>query len=364
MNNEIIRFGEIPGVVRKFQGDQEYFFGTIRSDRIKNVTFVPVIEESRSSSGRVNTCLNEDPEGGYQRPGSLTRMRALAKFLKENRNSIVPPVLLSGRCRWVFEQEGQDENTGKLIIQDRAAIIDGQHRIGGFVYLYENDSDVRQVSFILLPELDIEQEKREFVVVNNTQKGVPKPLTAYLEASEEAQIAWGLNEEHGSPFKDKITKINLQRTHLFALHSVAKQVKRLFSLGAVQNLDIDEKIEYMSEFWTIIADQLQEEWSDIDKLDNPDTRGRSDFEYKLLELTGLIAWSHTGSHIFLRSYSDGMGMNWDNVKRLVEATSGIDWSKHGEYEGRTGEAGGKVMSDEMICMLPPEGEDVSPDPVG
>ena len=360
MNND--RFSEITGVVKKFQGEQEYFFGTIRSDRIKNVTFVPVIELSRTPKNKMNTCLNENIEEGYQRPGSLTRMKAFAKFLKENRNSIIPPVLLSGRSNWVFETEEQQENIGKLIIQGSAAIIDGQHRLGGYVHLYMSENIVCDISFILLPNLTIEQETGEFIVVNNTQKGVPKPLTAYLEGSDDAQIAWGLNEESDSPFKDKITKTTLQRTHLFALHSVAKQVKRLFSVGEVANLDIDEKIEYMSKFWTIIADELPEQWSDIEKLENTDTRGRSDFEYKLLELTGLIAWAHIGSLIFWRSYSDGTGMNWENVERLVEACSGIDWEKHGEYEGRTGEAGGKAMSIEMINLLPPEGAEISSDP--
>ena len=313
MNNEIIRFGEIPRVVKKSQGDREYFFGTIGSDKIKNVTFVPVNEKSRS------TYLNEDIEKGYQRPGSHTRMRAFAKFLKENPNSIIPPVLLSGRGNWEFEHGGQDENIGKLIIQDRAAIIDGQHRLGGFVYLYDSENIVCDISFILLPDLTIEQETGEFIVVNNTQKGVPKPLTAYLGGTDDVQIAWGLNEESDSPFKNKITKTTLQRTHLFALHSVAKQVKRLFSIGEVQDLDIHEKVEYMSKFWTIIADQLPQEWSDIEKLDNSETRGRSDFQFKLLELTGLIAWAHTGALIFARSYGDAIGMNWDNVERLVEA---------------------------------------------
>ena len=53
MNDEIIGFGEITGVIQKNQGDQKYFFGTITSDKIKNVTFVPVLEES------TKTYLNE-----------------------------------------------------------------------------------------------------------------------------------------------------------------------------------------------------------------------------------------------------------------------------------------------------------------
>ena len=348
MNKNII-FGEITGVVKKTQGDQKYLFGTIGSDKIKNVTFVPVLESSDT------TYLNEI-EDGYQRPGSRSRMNAFARFLKDNPNSIVPPVLLSGRGKWEFEPTGKEQSLGRLIIHGPAAIVDGQHRLGGFVSLYESQKDVRDISFILLPNLTPEQEENEFVVVNSSQKGVPRALIAYLGDTEEAQVAWGLNEEPDSPFKGRITRTTLQgkRTKLFALHSVARQVKQLFSSSKFQYLDVSQKIEYMSRLWTIIADQLPEEWSDIEKLDNLETKGRRDFEYKLLELTGLVAWAHTGTQIFARSYSEEIGMNWNNVTRLVEAASGIDWRKNGEYKGRTGETAGKDMASEMTYMLPAE----------
>ena len=63
MDNKINRSGEITGIIQKTQGSQKYLFGTIGSDKIKNVTFVPVIESSH------RTCLNETVENGYQRPG-------------------------------------------------------------------------------------------------------------------------------------------------------------------------------------------------------------------------------------------------------------------------------------------------------
>ena len=357
MNNKSNGFGEIAGVVQKTQGNQKYLFGTIRSDKVKNVTFVPVIETGHK------TCLNERVEKGYQRPGSLFRMRTFARFLKAYPNSVVPPVLLSGRGAWQFEPSEQEQNTGKLIIQDQAAIVDGQHRLGGFVHLYESEKEVRDISFILLPDLTVKHEIKEFVVVNDTQKGVPKPLTAYLEATDEAQVGWGLNEEPNGPFTGRITKTNMKPTHLFALHSVAKQVKRLFSHGAAQDLGIDQKIEFISEFWRIIADQLDVEWSDIDKLDDSNIKGsrRRAFNYKLLELTGLIAWAHTGAQIFFYSYSEEKGMHWDYVKRLVKAASDIDWSKDGKYAGRTGEAGGRIMSEEMLLLVAKEVTSLLPD---
>lgn len=349
MSNEIAGFGEITGVIQKTQGNQKYLFGTLASDKIKNVTFVPVIEPSDK------TFLNEVTENGYQRPGSTTRMRAFARFLKSNPNSMVPPVLLSGRGTWKFQPGGHEQDSGGLIIQGQAAVVDGQHRLGGFVHLYEEEGDVRDISFILIPGLTVEDEEREFLVINNSQKGVPRPLTAYLKGEDEAQVGWGLNEESDSPFKGKITRTTITRTQLFTLHSVAKSVKRLFSFGALLDLDVDQKIEFMSRFWTIIADQFAKEWSDIKKLDGPEKSGRKDFDYKLLELAGFVAWAYTGAHIFGRSYSEATGMNWENVTRLVEAVSEIDWYKQGEFAGRTGEAGGKIIADEMIRMLPPEG---------
>ena len=342
--------GIIESVIRKGDPKRPYIFGTVTSDKIKNLTFVPVIEHSRK------TYVNEETSDGYQRPGSSSRMRAFSRFLMENPDSVVPPVLLSGRDQWEFEEVDEPLGVGRLSILGQAAVIDGQHRLGGFVHLYEEENIVREISFILLPDLTIEEETREFVVVNNSQKGVPRPLTAFLADSEEVQVAWALNESSDGPFGGRITRTSMERTHLFALHSVAKQVGRMFSVGAIHDAEIDAKIDYMSRFWTIIADALEEEWSDIEKLDDQLFRGRRDFEYKLLELTGLIAWTHVGSHILLRSYTPDSGVNWYNVRRLVEAVCAIDWSKEGDFAGRTGEVGGRLMGNEMIKLLPAESE--------
>ena len=163
MNNKINGFDKIVKVFQRTQGNQKYFFGTISSDKIKNITFVPVVESSR------RTCLNEIT-GGYHRPGSLSRMRAFTRFLQENPNRIVSPILLSGRGKWKFEPDSQEQDLGKLLIQGKAAIIDGQHRLGGFVHLYESEGEVRDISFILLPDITLEQETEEFVIVNSTPK--------------------------------------------------------------------------------------------------------------------------------------------------------------------------------------------------
>jgi DNA sulfur modification protein DndB len=340
--------GEISGVLKRNVGTQVYYFGTVFSDKIKGITFVPTVEPSNK------TYLQEISENGYQRPGSRIRMRQFMRYLKENPNSLVPPVILSGRDGWKFEINSTDDKYGKIIIDQPAAIIDGQHRIGGYIALFEDDEIIRSIDFILLEGLNRDLEVSEFMVVNSTQQGVPKPLYAYLDAEEPARIAWALNEEEGSPFKGRITRTRMSKQHLFALHTVAKQVERTFNHGKFTEITEDVKLDYMIRYWSIIADTLQDEWSDIEKLENENFSGRKDFSSKLLEATGLIAWSLMGPEILGRSYMAGVGMNWEHVRKLVKACGNINWSKTGIYAGRTGEAGGPVLKNDMQRLLPPD----------
>lgn len=347
-NSRVATESRIENVVQETVGDRTFYFGTIGSDKIKSVSFVPVIEAS------TRTYVAEEVEGGYQRPASASRMRAFAKFLEDNPDSVVPPVLLSSRGEWIFEADSRGSRSGALLLKGRAAIIDGQHRLGGYVHLYERTESARKIPFIVLEGLGLEQEKREFTVVNNSQKGVPKALTAFLDAEEEALIAWQLNTDPDSPFEGRITRTGMKKEHLFALHSVAKQMKELFKIGALQDLDMEEKIEYAERFFQIVSDKFSVEWADIEKLDHEDFRGRNSFEYKMLELTGLIAWTVVGKQIFHRCYTDGVGMNWDRVGQLVERAGGIDWEKTGQYAGRTGSAGAKVLVADMERQMGPE----------
>src|ERR1700674_2536002 len=217
--------GSIDNVLRRDTGDRTYYFGTIPSDKVKNVTFVPVLESSPK------TPLIENTNDGYQRPGTLARMNKFKNFLKDNPNSLVPPVLLSGRGKWVFTPGDNGGPLGSLALKGSAAILDGQHRLGGFVALYENDNDVRDIDFLLLENLELAEEVKEFVIVNNTQVGVPKSLNYFLAQdvaglgelvggiTDEIWIAWQLNLREDSPFLGRITRIKRGPEHFFQLHS-------------------------------------------------------------------------------------------------------------------------------------------------
>ena len=122
----------ISNIVKKIIKDPEnnseriYYFGSIPSNQLKSVTFVPVDEKNPKQESPLN-----EIEGGYQRYGNVTRMRQFKKHLQDNPLSIVPPIVLSSRNKWTFEASNENEMVGSLIATEPAAIIDGQHRAGG-----------------------------------------------------------------------------------------------------------------------------------------------------------------------------------------------------------------------------------------
>jgi DNA sulfur modification protein DndB len=339
--------GTIPHARKRTVGKKTYYFASITSDKLKGITFVPVIESSK------RTYLMENPTDGYQRPGSRTRMRKFRDYLLKHDSAIIPPVLLSSRSDWRFVPNSGNGLLGNLEIDGPAAIVDGQHRVGGYICLFEENEVIRDVDFIVIEDLSVDEERQEFLDVNNNQVGVSKALTTFLEGEEAGVIAWAMNTDDDSLFKGRIYRTTNERTNLFALHSVAKNVDRTFDHGKLRDLLLDQKLEIFKRYWQVIADALPDEWDDINKLDDTTTRGRSDFKYKLLELTGLIAWSIIAPEILSRCYhQDLKTVDWEGVRKLVESCGNVDWEKEGQYKGRTGEVGGKEIAVDMERKIP------------
>ena len=321
--------------------ERAFYVGTVRSDLAKALTFVPVLESS------TKTYLQERVVDGYQRPGSATRMRAFAKYVKENPLSVVPPVIISGRDAWKFKPSGNGD-IGVLEIFEAASVVDGQHRMGGYVSLYESDGIARQVDFFMLADLSLEEEKEEFLAINNTQRGVPKSINVFLSGSDDALVANELNDRDDSPFKNRITVAKAPPGALFSLAAVAKNVGRTFSHGAFTDISVDRKIDIMVDYWTKIADAFPEEWEDIN-------RKAAEKEFKLLETTGLIAWSLAAGDILGTSFDADTGtMSWDAVVAKISHLAlpgALQWDKNGEFQGLTGEVGGAKIHKKMQQIL-------------
>ena len=163
---------KIADVVRRGgdSGPIEHYFGTIASDQLPSITFLPMVSTTE------NPYLEERTQDGYQREPSQERMERFADYVEANPDTMVPPVVLSGRGRWTWE--ARSANRGALCVYDAAAVIDGQHRIGGYSCLAKSGRLSREVDFILIPNLDLASEKRYYVSLNAMQVGMARTHTA------------------------------------------------------------------------------------------------------------------------------------------------------------------------------------------
>lgn len=329
--------GEIDNVIKRTAGKNTYFFGTLSSDKAKIATFVPVIEESE-------TFLNQNTDQGYQRPGTKSRMNKFKRYLAENPNRLVPPVILSARNQWKFEGSG---DVGKLSLLGKAAIIDGQHRMGGLVALFDETDEARPIDFICFANLTRDEEIDEFTTINGEQRGVPKALNTFLKGEEDSLLGWDLNETEESPLKGKIFRTKGDSHTYYALHSIAKNIKRTFDHGAFEaTLEYDQKLEVLIEYWKLIAKHNPAAWADM-------SVAKRAQKMKLAELTGNIAWSLVAPQILIKGWAPSTGtFNWKVIDDVVGyVSSDVDWSKDGEYQGLTGEVGGRRIAKQLESIL-------------
>ena len=324
-----------------------YYFGTIPSNQVKSLTFVPVDEETP-----IDTPLNEAPSG-YQRFGNTTRMRNFKKYLSDNPLAIVPPVVLSSRNKWKFIPSDQNENFGELEANEPAAIIDGQHRIGGYVYYDDDESreDIKDISFILIPDVETDQEVKEFIDINQKQQKVTLSHVVYLSAEylddEDSTVALQLGQRSDSLLYKKIFKQKALDGELYNLAAIKSCVELSFKRGGLKELPIDTKISTLIQYWQIIGENHSHMLPDLEE------KSVKNMKYKLFELTGIYAYSMVAPEILGGSYSaQSQTFNWDEINQKIKRASTIDWRKDGEYQDRAGKvAAAQYLKPEIESLI-------------
>ena len=323
-----------------------YFLGTLHASEIKELTMVPVVTLTPPEAEHPDLWLNEDSEAGYQRAGELRRMQLIADFIRQRPNCVIPPVLLSCRGKWTFEPASKASTTGTLVAHDLAAIVDGQHRLGG-LWRLAADTDAppelknRIVPFMAIADMSLEDEKREFVDVNSNQRGVKKSLLRYLErhVSFSGKAATALMEDEESVFQGRIDEQKKRDWSLILFGAAQDCVDELFG-RALQIKKFDPArylhqqetaLEFTLTYWRTVKEALPMFWADIDKLpavrvhkskEHPGTRA---FEYRLLEETGLRAFSRLGCDLFAMTWMDALQTpSWETIAQYLASLGSDD----------------------------------------
>ena len=306
-----------------------YYLGTITPAQIMALTFVPCVVNVNDDVLVIRTAQ------GYQREGDKKRMNQIKTFYAEHTRSLIPPVLLSTRGGWKFSPKKAGENFGSIEASDMAAIIDGQHRLGGLSMIAldsSSDEEVlnRNIPFMAVNFEDVKTESDEFEVINGKQKGIKPSHLMYIRKDESfsGNAANMLKEDSDSVFKGRIA-ISTRGDHdLITFKAASDLVAYTFDNIFGQNAfrpDSEENqqkaMAILLQYWKLVSIIFVNMWSDINNLPQPGTArsttspGRGKFEHRLLEETGLRAFARLGSIILYKSW---MPANNDIAWQSVE----------------------------------------------
>jgi DGQHR domain-containing protein len=255
-----------------------YFLGSLMPRNIKELTFVPVV--SKSSQAGTSASLNENEDQGYQRAGDPKRMEKIKSYVIENPDCVIPPVLLSARGKWRFHPSSANKAYGTLMAEELAAIMDGQHRLGGLWKLVSdpdaaNQLKERPIPFMLVEDMSLERERNNFIDINDTQQGVKKSLLKYLNRKHTfaGEAALALMEDEDSVF---VGRISIQRKEDWSLilfgaaeECVVLTFDTAFSSSTRFRPDSSPEhktkaISFLLDYWRSVAKCMSELWSDMD----------------------------------------------------------------------------------------------------
>jgi len=319
-----------------------YYLGSLTPNHIKELTFVPVV--TKSPQAGTSLALNERDEQGYQRAGDPARMEKIRAFVLNAPDCVIPPVLLSARGKWHFTPSSASKYFGALVAEDLAAIIDGQHRLGGLWKLV-NDPEAtsqlkeRPIPFMLIEDMNIDKEQGNFIDINDNQQGVKKSLIKYLTRSQTfvGQAALALMEEEDSVFAGRITIQRKEDWSLILFGAAEECVALMFDSAFTTTTGFKpdatpenrtKAITLLLDYWRSVSKCFSEFWSDMDRMPpvhgpRTDTHpGTRSFEFRVLEETGIRAISKLGSFIFRQTWVPASSSPaWDQIETLLTQLS-------------------------------------------
>lgn len=373
---------KIKNVIKQINGGRTYYTGYMHAKDIYDCVFVPVLKKTKLPKRKNAMLALEEIDKGYQRTATVNRQRKIADFLSKNPDSIIPPVLLSDRGKWNFKGNSQ---IGELEINHKAAVVDGQHRLGGMRFFNEldNENDDLLIPFVCVANLEEDEEKMQFLTINNEQKGLQKQHTSILR-SDLWHNACAISLNENGPFKERIqTGGPKEKWQLdWKLNSVATMISQVFKTKAGEDdpwgfSSDDERKEHIPDllikYWEIVIDVFDDEYSDLDKIPSPygDEFGgegnTKTFEYKLLEFTGFLVFMRV-LKIYATTFwnRSELILNEELVYRYLNiiktdrdsSTSQdgldiptIDLRKVGKYRFNTGLAGTPIIVNDIQDLL-------------
>jgi hypothetical protein len=190
-----------------------------------------------------------------------------------------------------------------------------------------------------IDEIEPSKEEEEFIDINDRQKGVKKSLTRYLSRTKNfsGQAAEALMTDDESVFYGRID-IQKKLDWILLLFGAAQEcVDLMFSTDFKRTKNFDPQnnekvrtsaIHHVLEYWKTVKFAMPEFWSDMEQMPPINTKkskeypGTRNFQYRLLEETGIRAFSQLASELFSITWNmNDSSPDFQKIKHYLQAMS-------------------------------------------
>lgn len=326
---------------------------TLTPQALKALAFVSTYNtvDEQSSSPR---------QHGYQRDPMAARFPAIGRYFSQEEGDgkhthahLITPIIVSVRVYSEKERarfnhlfnKGEITTIHKEFGRSVFSIVDGQHRMGGLYWAWENKASFNpDVPVMVYYGLRYADEATLFDDINTNQRKLPKALIeatkVHMEQGEKThpqrirEIAFSLAQDGDSVWHglinmtgardaDKpITYEGLRRSTGNMLNE--KLIGRLEARGFnVENV--------AKKYWELVARASGNAWNDRPRLVETEdgTTEEVDTKYRLKDLVGVAAVSKLGADILNTSIDRSKTEEdfWSSAADLVSRLGQVDWEK-------------------------------------
>lgn len=360
---------------------------TITPGKVSVATFTP---ERLKALAFISTYSTKDPQStsprghGYQREPMAERFPGIGRYYAKGDNRHRIPALIASvrvynskdKARFnVLFGQGAIGKIHQEFGRSVFSIVDGQHRMGGLFWAWNNlEGFNAEIPVLLYYGMTYAEEANLFDDINTNQRKLPKALIEATKVHTEAgadsheqrlrEIALALAEDADSVWRDgvnmtgeKSSKGNPMPSTSF--ESVRRSLSHTFkqkTLSRLQDRGLSPEI-VAKRFWDMVSKACAPAWTEQPRFVENESHETVEVpvKYRLKDLVGVSSVSKLGEDIITTALDKSTTEEdfWGVMAEYVSKLGAVDWEKkrNNPWMATSAGFGGQVQLYEMLYDL-------------
>lgn len=321
---------------------------TLTPDKLKELAFISTYhsKDPQSSSPQKN---------GYQREPMAARFPGIGRYYaRGNNRHLIPALIASARIYNPDDQvrfnqlfaKGDMKTLHKEFGKSVFSMVDGQHRMGGLHWAWENIEDFNaDVPIMIFYGLHYAEEAQLFDDINTAQRKLPKALIeatkVHMEAGNKSheqfirEVAAALAGDNDSVWRGLVNMTGgpEHKDLPLSYEGIRRSTSHMLPAKLTSRLQ-DRKLradKVAKKYWEMVAAACAPAWEGHGRegIDDEGFVGVEEVKYKIHDLAGTAALGMLGEDIISTSLEKGPEEEdfWSAMADLVSRLGAVDWEK-------------------------------------